>query len=98
VNGTDAVGLAVGTTAQRPSATAGYARFNSDLTQFEVANGTSWDSFAAVQAGGAIIENTTTINSDYTLSTTKNSGSFGPITIASGVTVTIPDGAIWTIV
>lgn len=98
VGGSDASGVPVGTTAQRPAASQGYTRFNSDTVQYEVANGTSWDSFAVSQAGGAIIENATTITADYTTSTTRNSGSFGPITINSGVTVTVPSGSIWTIV
>lgn len=47
--------------------------------------------------GGAIWENTTTISSSYTLTTSTNGLSAGPITVASGVTVTIPSGARWVI-
>lgn len=42
--------------------------------------------------------NDQTINNNYTVSGTQNAGSFGPITIASGVTVTIASGGVWTIV
>jgi hypothetical protein len=28
----------------------------------------------------------------------RNAGTFGPITVASGVTVTVPPGGVWTVV
>lgn len=43
-------------------------------------------------------ENGQTVNSNYTITTGNNAGTFGPVTIADGVTVTIPDGSVWTIV
>ena len=42
VNGTGAVILPVGNTAQRPTATAGQIRFNSQIGRFEGYNGTNW--------------------------------------------------------
>lgn len=42
--------------------------------------------------------NDVTITTSYTIPTGKNSGTFGPITIASGATVTIPDDSVWSIV
>lgn len=59
---------------------------------FEVAN---------VDAGakqGTFWENNTTIDASYAITTGKNAGTFGPVTIADGVTVTIPDGSTWTVV
>lgn len=49
-------------------------------------------------AGGAIIENTNTISANYTMTSGRNGTSAGPITIASGVVVTIPSGSNWAIV
>lgn len=49
-------------------------------------------------AGGAIYENTQLISSNYTISTGKNGMSAGPITLAPGVTVTVPSGSRWAIV
>ena len=53
-------------------------------------------------AGGAVNgvfwENNQTITSNYTISNGKNAGSFGPITIQSGVTVTVGAGETWTVV
>lgn len=38
------------------------------------------------------------VTASYTIPTGKNAGTFGPVTIDSGVTVTIPDDSVWTIV
>lgn len=43
-------------------------------------------------------ENDITVTDDYEITTGKNAMSAGPITIDSGVTVTIPSGSDWTIV
>jgi hypothetical protein len=43
-------------------------------------------------------ENDQTVNTNYTIATNKNAMSAGPITVASGVTVTVPDGSTWTVV
>jgi hypothetical protein len=39
-----------------------------------------------------------TVNANYTIPTNYNAGSFGPISVASGVTVTVPSGSVWTVV
>lgn len=52
---------------------------------------------AFVQASGAIYENSTTISASYTLDTGKNAMSVGPITLSSGVTVTVPSGQRWVV-
>jgi len=49
------------------------------------------------EAGGAIYENTQSINANYTITTNKNGFSVGPITVASGVTVTVPSGSRYVI-
>ena len=43
-------------------------------------------------------ENDQTITTNYTITNNRNAGSFGPITINSGVTVTIGAGENYTIV
>ena len=43
-------------------------------------------------------ENENSVDSDYTLTTNYNAVSAGPVTVASGVTVTIPAGQAWVIV
>ena len=47
---------------------------------------------------GIFVENGQTVSANYTLTTGKNAVSAGPITIASGVTVTVPSGAGWAVV
>ncbi|CAB5170593.1 hypothetical protein UFOVP155_34 [uncultured Caudovirales phage] len=42
--------------------------------------------------------NGTTVTTSYTLPTSYNAGTFGPVTVNSGVTVTIPSGSVWTVV
>ena len=72
----------------------------------------SWDSttsdFTVVAGGGSgatgaggdqiFIENGQTVTTSYSIPSGKNAGSFGPITVNSGVTVTIPTGSSWTVV
>ena len=43
-------------------------------------------------------ENGQTVTSDYTITNNTNAGSFGPITINSGVTVTVGSGELWTVI
>jgi hypothetical protein len=103
LSGTGVLDLPVGTTAQRPaSPNSGMIRFNTDLGQFEGYNGTAWSSVGGGATGGGsdtvFLENSNTVTTNYTLSTNKNAVSAGPVTINSGVTVTVPSGASWVIV
>jgi len=49
-------------------------------------------------AGGVIYENAQAITANYTMASTRNGMSAGPITINSGITVTISSGANWAVV
>ena len=52
-----------------------------------------------VISDGIFIKNVATVASDITLGAgTYNYGSFGPIDISTGTTVTIASGATWSIV
>jgi hypothetical protein len=103
---TDATGASVmpaGTTAQRPvSPVNGYMRYNSELLAMEAYVNGAWGSVGGGATGGGtdsmFILNGTTISSNYTIPTGKNAGTFGPITIADGVVVTIPNGSTWSII
>jgi hypothetical protein len=64
------------------------------------ATGPQGPSGGATGAGTDAIfwENGQTVNTSYTIPVGINAGSFGPITIQSGVVVTVPSGGIWTVV
>ena len=53
---------------------------------------------AAGAADGIFYENSTTVASNYTITSGKNAMTAGPVTIASGVTVTVPSGSRWAVV
>jgi hypothetical protein len=55
------------------------------------------ENLAGAQAGGVIYENNLVISSNYTLTTGKSGMSVGPITINSGVSVTVPSGQRWVV-
>jgi len=102
IDETSATGSAIipsGTEAQRDgSPAAGYLRFNSDEGSFEGYNGTAWGSIGGgASAGGAIYENTDEITANYTITSGSNGFSVGPMTIASGVSVTVPSGQRWVV-
>ena len=69
-----------------------------------VSDGTdiSWGEAAAGATGGGsdkvFWENAQAVTADYTITNNYNAGSFGPITINNGVTVTVGSGETWTIV
>lgn len=93
--------LPVGTTAQRSSNGAGKLRYNSDIGRPEVNNGTAWGSLGGATGGGndaVFYLNDQFVNTDYTVASTQNAMTAGPITISNGVTVTVSNGAVWTIV
>jgi hypothetical protein len=53
--------------------------------------------YLVTRASGVIWENSQTVLASYTVTAGKNGFSVGPITIGSGVVVTIPTGSRWTI-
>ena len=93
--------LPAGTTAQRDvSPAAGYIRFNNTTTGFEGYDGSAWGAIGGgggASAGGAIYENNDTITTSYTIAAGKNGHSVGPITLNSGVSVTISSGQRWVV-
>jgi hypothetical protein len=45
-----------------------------------------------------LYENANTISADYTIGSGNNAISAGPVSVAGGVTVTVPAGSVWTVV
>jgi hypothetical protein len=66
----------------------------------ETAAGTVVEIGGGARGNGAddvFFENSNTINGSYTITTNKNAMSTGPITLANGVTVTVPSASRWVI-
>lgn len=60
----------------------------------------AWGPFGGVTglvASGTIYENGQTISANYTMTAGNSGESVGPITIATGITVTIPTGSRWVV-
>jgi len=100
---TGSLKLPVGTTAQRDgSPSAGFMRWNSDDDTAEVYSGTAWGAVGGGATGSSgdqvFVENDNTVNNSYTIATDRNAMSTGPVTIATGVTVTIPTGSRWVVI
>ena len=54
--------------------------------------------FTNAQPPGAFLENDVVVAWDYTITADRNAVSAGPITVNSGVTVTVPSGSTWVVV
>jgi hypothetical protein len=99
---TGAVKIPVGTTAQRPAGADGKIRFNSDTDKFEGYDGTAWGQLGGGATGGGadqvFVENGQNVTTNYTIPSTKNAMSTGPITVDDGVSVTISSGSRWVVI
>ena len=94
--------LPVGTTGTRPTGETGLVRFNTDHNQFEGYNNTTWTGIGDQPVGGGanrlFFENDQVMTDNYTITSGKNAMSAGPITVNSGVILTVPAGSVYTIV
>jgi hypothetical protein len=101
ISSTGAVKLPSGTTAERPSGTAGQIRYNSTLDRYEGYANSAWNALGAGATGGGadtvFVENSQIVTTSYTITAGKSAMSTGDITINSGVTVTVPTGSRYVI-
>ena len=91
--------LPAGTTGQRDgSPSAGFMRFNTTDTSAEIYDGSAW---SPVGGGNTtdkgLYEHAHTIAANYSITSGNNAMTAGPITINSGVSVTVPTGSTWVI-
>jgi len=102
ISSTDAVLIPVGTTAERPTGATGYLRYNTTTIGFEGYNGTAWGSIGGGAVGGGTDKvfylNDQVVTTSYSIPAGQNAGTFGPISVDSGATVTVPVGSTWSIV
>lgn len=94
---TGSIVIPTGTTAQRDAAPSyGFQRANSTLNGMEWWNGIAWVPMGGGATGAngdtVFVENSRVVNTNYTLSTGKSASMVGPLTVATGVTLTIPTG------
>jgi hypothetical protein len=101
ISSTGAVKLPSGTTAQRPSGTAGQIRYNSTIPRFEGYVSGAWGALGGGATGGGtdavFVENSQIVTTSYTITSGKSAMSTGEITINGSVTVTVPTGSRWVI-
>jgi hypothetical protein len=100
--GTGQVTLPVGTTAQRsPSPFVGMIRYNTTNAQFEGYSDGRWSQIGGGATGGGgdtvFVENSRVVTVDYTIPVGKSASSVGPISINSGITVTVSSGERWVV-
>jgi hypothetical protein len=99
---TGAIKLNVGTTAQRPASPVdGNIRYNTSTLKYEGYSNGAWGQLGGGATGGgtdAVFNlNGQTVNTSYTIPTGFNASTVGPLTIATGVSVTVPSGSNWVI-
>ena len=95
--------LPTGTDAERDgSPAAGYIRFNTDQGSFEGYNGSAWSAVGGGATGGGsdavFVENDQVVTANYTIPSGKNAMSTGPVTVNSGVTVTVSTGSRYVVI
>jgi hypothetical protein len=66
-------------------------------------SGSAWEEVGGGGATGGgsnkvFFENDVAVTANYTIESGKNAGSFGPVTINSGATVTVPSGSVWSVI
>lgn len=104
----DAIVVPVGNTAQRPTAAVGMLRYNGDINSFEAYSGASWGPVSETNGGyykgnngtagntankaNLFRINANTQTSNITIIAGENATATGPITIQSGMTLTIDNG------
>ena len=101
MSGTGTIDIPVGTTAQRPgSPNNGMIRYNTTLTRYEGYSGSAWGALGGGATGGSgdqwVVETDQTVTTSYELTANKHGMTVSP-TINSGVTLTVPSGAVLVI-
>jgi hypothetical protein len=102
-SGTGQVKMPAGTSGQRSgSPTAGMLRFNTTTSGFEGYDGANWGAIGGGgggggEAGGAILINKTNATASYTIASGENGLSVGPVTVDTGITITVSSGQRWLV-
>jgi len=102
LEGTGAAIINVGTTSERPAdPEAGMIRYNTTTSKFE-GYSSAWGALGGGATGGGsdtvFFENSLIVTQNYTIPADKNAGTFGPVSVADSITVTVPSTSVWSIV
>jgi hypothetical protein len=85
------IGNSTGNTLSKATLTAG--------ANVTITNGAGSITIASTGGGGGgpVLESYQTISSNYSVTAGSNAFSVGPVTVATGVAVTVPTGQVWLI-
>jgi hypothetical protein len=75
-----------------------FAAWDTDTADFIKVAGGSGGGATGGGTDQVFLENDLTVTTSYSIPANKNAGTFGPVAIDSGATVTVPDTSVWTIV
>lgn len=95
-NGQLLIGNTTGNTLTKATLTAG-----SNVTITNGAGSITIAATAGATGGGTdkiFWQNDQTVTTSYAITAGQNAGTFGPVTVNSGATVTVPSGSVWTVV
>lgn len=101
---TPSLHITVCTSTTRPAApVANQTILETDTQKMYSYIGGAWVNLSAASASGGgddriFWENGTNVTTNYTITSGSNAGTFGPVTIDSGATVTVPSGSTWSVV
>jgi hypothetical protein len=95
--------IPAGTTAQRPvNPTNGMLRYNTTVGFVEIYKDGTWSDVSGRAVGGGSDQifwlNDTVVTTSYTIPAGKNAVTAGPVTVNDGVTITVSDNSVWTVV
>jgi hypothetical protein len=99
-SGTGQVQVPSGTTGERSGSPAnGMLRYNTSNAQFEGYAAGAWGNIGGgAEAGGAIVVNNDVASQSYTIASGENGFSVGPMTVSSGVSITVSTGQRWVVI
>jgi hypothetical protein len=87
----------IGTAGQLGIGGANYGTSGQALVSNGSGSAPSWQTVSSNKTTFGLYENASVISANYTITTNNNAISAGPITVNSGVTVTVPSGSTWTV-
>ena len=73
-----------------------FVTYPAEEAVYQDANGTAIA--PQISASNGLVENANTVSANYTIQTNYNAMSAGPVTVNSGITLTVPSGSNWVVV